>query len=90
MDKLGITDKIDDISMDLSAMHYMFDRIIDSTILSNCDMAVFNGLIRFLDKSFENTIKTLDTLSETLLSEVKTEQPGREKECGPSILEAMP
>lgn len=81
MDKLGITNKIDDISMDLSAMHYIFDRIIDSTILSNCDMAVFNGLISFLDKSFEATIKTLDNLSETLLSEGKTEQPGREKEC---------
>lgn len=78
MNKLDITNKIDDISMALSTMQYMFRGITESS----GDRQEQNALIYFLARAFDDEIKDLDNLSETLLAEFKTEYPGREKECG--------
>lgn len=78
MDKLDIADKIVGISMALSAMQYMFHEITGSSK----DSQAQNALIYFLARAFDDEIKDLDNLSETLSAEFKTEHPGREKECG--------
>lgn len=77
MDKLEIADKIDNISMALSAMQYMFHEITES----DCDHQEEKALIYFLERAFNDEIKGLDNLAETLLAEFRTEHPGRGNEC---------
>lgn len=79
MDKLDITNRIDEISMALSAMQYMFHEFTGSSK----DSQAQNALIYFLARAFDDEIKDLDNLSETLLAEFRTEHPGRGNECRP-------
>ena len=77
MEKLDITNRIDEISMALPAMQYMFNEVTESASSHGLDKKTFEGIIQVLNLAFDTTINALENLSATLLAEAKTEHPGR-------------